>query len=420
MTRNMPKPRAMVYSANLDGHRQVFCDVFTDIFLELGYQVLLVVGLGGDVVQNPWKYIQHYRGHPDVVILDPWRLSSARTEGRLPVGDLVRLQMDHAVQVSLFCCGDELRDELKSIADGQAPRLHGHNIGVFNGTDHWVGIESLLAPGLSLRQRLRAVRDRIGPLNRERRFYEQDLAAKGVLDAILVQDERVAEAKGYPFIWLPDIFRPFAWQEDGEAEAEYAEVVPAYERFLRCQQNRHILLYFSIARRYKGYDTLLKLAEQDEETCFVHCGFDDGKDHFDVDVQSIREKLRAQGRFFEVGRQVWGWRTVDAFFDSTQRLVSTTRVYGSSGTILQAWDRGKPVLLPDRGLLRHRTRKYGLGKVYHPGSAADLLLRWLQFKRESSARYASSLAVYMQNYRRERVVDAVLSAVRHVRTGVRG
>jgi hypothetical protein len=399
----------MIYSADLRGHRQLYCDVFTDIFLYLGYDVLLVIGLEGDPYATKWRHIRRYLDHPNVTILDISQIS-ARRANRLSIDEICHLQIDQAIAATLFACGDELKNEFAAISNGLAPALKGWNIGIFGWTDRWTAMESVFAPGIRLRERLSRARDRIGPLNSDKRFFEK-LENKKVLDAILVKDERVAETRGQPFIWLPDIYRPFNWDEDQEMEAEYAQVVPAYQRFLAQQKGREILLYFGTAAEYKGYDILLRLAVEDNSTCFVHCGSNESMDRLDNDINAMRTTLTAQGRFFETRHRLESQKCIRVFFDSIQRFVSTHRVYVSSGTILQALESRKPVLVPNRGILRYRTIHHSTGRVYNPGSFRNLLSQWLQFKNEPADNYLEKIDAYMQSFAYEKLVEAVSRAL---------
>jgi hypothetical protein len=324
----------MLYTADLAGHRQLYCDVLAGIFLELGYEVLIVAGLSGGGPSRRWRHIERYQGHPNVTLVDSMKIS-LRGDASLSVEEIVRVQKDRGVAASLFICGDEMRPHFAAIAEGRAPRLQGWNVAEFNWTERWAGMESVFAPGMSLRNRLGRVRDRLGPLNPHWRFFEHVLRKKRVVDAVLVPDERVASEKGYPFIRTPGIYQPFTPFENEETEAEAASVIPAYERFLAEQRGRYVLLYFGAAALYKGYDILLRLALADPTTCFVHCG-DSGNDYAnDAHVAGMRRELLHQGRLFETGRRLEGRRSINAFFASIKAFVSSHRIYISSATVLQ-------------------------------------------------------------------------------------
>lgn len=401
----MTKPVAMLYTAGLDGHRQLYCDVLAHIFLELGYAVL-IVGRVTDQRVHQWQHIERYRHYPDVTILDTG-VSSLYGGKHLKVQEIVQIQTQYSVETSVFICGDELRSEFLAIGKSVAPRLVGWNMAIFGWTERWSAMGPIGEPGLSLRQRVSRLRDRVGPLNPHKRFFEDILKKRHVLDVVLVKDERVAEQHGFPFVWFPDIYRPFNWQEDEETATEYCRIIPLYQHFLRQQTSREVLLYFGTAAIYKGYKTLLRLALADRSTCFVHCGAMGDDYAADSEVLQAKAALSEQGRIFETPGRVESQRAVRFFFESTRRFVSTHTIFISSGTMLQALDTGKPVLMPDSGLLRYRTLQYGLGRVYNPARFRDLLSQWNEFRNDTPAQYADNISKYMENYSRDNLLNTI-------------
>jgi hypothetical protein len=239
----MPEATAMIYSARLGGHRQLHCDAFTDLFLELGYSVIMAVGLGDHLSLERWEHIEKYRMNQKIIIVDTKALSPD-FNGNLTVEDLVRLQATYNVNVTLFPCGDEYRNEFIDIYNGNSSRLLGWNIGIFGWTQDWCPIESPFDPGLSISERLRASKRFLVKIdNPDRYFFEDILAGRKVLDKILVKDERVAEIVGDPFNWFPDIYRPFEWENNTNTDQEYQQLILPYQKFLQHQIGREILFF---------------------------------------------------------------------------------------------------------------------------------------------------------------------------------
>ena len=389
------RPRVLIYSSQLAGHRQLFCDVFVDVFLEFGYAVILAVGLSNGA--NRWRHIERHRSNPYVEIIDTQLLSTTK-DGKLSVEQIVQIQSEQSVRVTLFPCGDELVHELTAIGNGDAPRLKGSNIGIFGVTEAWFPGEPIFRRGMTLWERIAVTRKMVPGQNTVATFFERVLLSKQVLDVVLVKDERVAEAKGSPFFWFPDIYRPLSWNEDATDSAEYDEIVPAYEVFLKDHSGMEPLLYFGVGARYKGYDTLLRLALEDEATCFIMCGTPIKTEPFIHDVNAMKQRLIEQGRFFDTKRQLDSWRAVDFFFSSIHRFVSTHKIYLSSGTMIQALEAGKPVLVPNRGLLRYRTVSNGVGQVYTPTRFEDLVAAWHEFKQEPTSNYSENIRNFMKRF----------------------
>jgi glycosyltransferase involved in cell wall biosynthesis len=79
---------------------------------------------------------------------------------------------------------------------------------------------------------------------------------------------------------------------------------------------------------------------------------------------------------------------------------------------LQALAAGKPVLVPDRGVLSYRTVRHQIGRVYHPGRFADLQTQWGRLRAEPEDAYSARIATFMENFSRERLMDALVGALR--------
>jgi len=65
--------------------------------------------------------------------------------------------------------------------------------------------------------------------------------------------------------------------------------------------------------------------------------------------------------------------TADVFLRAARAVVLPYRHHdGSSGIMLQAAAAGRPVLVPDRGLMAWRTRRFGLGETFADGDLAGM------------------------------------------------
>lgn len=402
--------KALIYSNELSGHRQIYCDVLTDVLLQLGYHVILAVGLS-TCKQESWPHIQQYASNSNVSILDINLLSSS-SNYISKAHSLATLQQELDVDVTILACGDEMYHDLREIGRGNAPRIQGWSIGIFGITELWFPRDSIFAPGISFWERPNDISFRIREYISKSAFFDKTICLQRVLNSVLVRDERVAEHKGPPFYWFPDIFHPFNYVEDTIARQQYAEIVPLYKHFLEEQPGKEILLYFGSANSRKGYDILLELAMHDPDICFVHCGdFGSDLDKYSIDVKAARQRLREEHRYFETGCWLLSWDAVNVFWQSIQRFVLTHRVYWSSGTMLQALDAGKPILVPARGLVQFRTMNYGLGRIYKPCDFADLQRTWDAFKREPVSWYTPNISQYMKKYTRDSLITSIVQAL---------
>jgi hypothetical protein len=208
-----------------------------------------------------------------------------------------------------------------------------------------------------------------------RHFYEKITIQSGMLDEILVKDERLADWRGPPVHWMPEISRPIGVPESLEERAEFLRRRSEIENFLAFDRDREPVLYFGDAAYYKGYDLFLEFVASTPSTCAIHAGrsYDaQQKSYFRSDVEALRAQIKSENRLYEMNSYVHTQRLKEFLFDSIRLYITTHRLALSSSTVIQALERGKPVLVPDRGLLGYRVRKNNLGDVYSYEDLSDL------------------------------------------------
>ena len=94
--------------------------------------------------------------------------------------------------------------------------------------------------------------------------------------------------------------------------------------------------------------------------------------YFRCDVEALRAQLKNENRLYETNAYVHTQRLKELLFGSIRLYITTHRLALSSSTVIQALELGKPVLVPDRGLLGYRVRKNNLGDVYSYEDLSDL------------------------------------------------
>jgi glycosyltransferase involved in cell wall biosynthesis len=174
---------------------------------------------------------------------------------------------------------------------------------------------------------------------------------------------------------MPEISRPSSGLESPEEADEYIFRRGEIEGFLTSNQHRRPLLYFGDAAYYKGYDLFLEFVARTPSTCVIHAGrsYDaQQKSHFRYDVEILRAKLKKEKRLYETDAYVYSYRLKKFLFDSIRVYITTHRLALSSSTVIQALELGKPVLVPDRGLIGYRVKNNELGDVYRYEDLSDL------------------------------------------------
>jgi FkbM family methyltransferase len=174
---------------------------------------------------------------------------------------------------------------------------------------------------------------------------------------------------------MPEISRPSAVAECPEESDEFLRRRSELDCFLACNQHREPVLYFGDAAYYKGYDLFLEFVAATPSACAIHAGrsYDaQQRSYFRYDVEGLRAQLTEENRLYETNAYVRSRRLKELLFGSIRLYITTHRLALSSSTVIQALELGKPVLVPDRGLLGYRVRKNNLGDVYKYESLSDL------------------------------------------------
>jgi glycosyltransferase involved in cell wall biosynthesis len=413
----------LVYSPFVFGHPQIYCQVFVRLLTSRGCRVTLLVGMERPEALAAWPDLDRLTDDPAVSI----RACPSGMRGRsLSSEELLEAQESAGADAILFIDGDLSKDEFTRIANGKAPRLRGPVVAIFARTapwypgEHFYSGERLDGGKLTLRGALGKMKRRL--LHRRdspRHFFEHVLLRRRAVDVLLVKDERITEKFGPPVVWLPEIYRAFDRPETEDEQMEFEQVAQVFSRFLEQQSGREVLLFFGRGAWYKGYDFFLELLRRDPAACGVHFGEEalhEPARPFAFDVDALRRGLLEQGRLFETRRYVHGQRLVELGFSAARRMVSTHRLTGSSGTVLQALELGKPVLVPAPGLLGHRVRTAALGRCYRYGDMDDLERRWREFRTEDPAAYAPAIRSFMDRFAPARVGEAVDRAFGMTRT----
>jgi len=358
--------------------------------------------------------IQPLASRPRVQLIDT-RKHSESGKPHLSAEELVALQTGLGIDTTLFIEADKSNAEFIRIAAGDAPRLCGRNLGIFANTAEWYPGEDsftgerrrILAP--TLRTTLGNVKRAIFRRNKSPRyFYEQTILRSRVLDEILVKDERLADWYGKPVYWMPEISRPAPSLETPDEAAEYLQRQRELKSFFAANPGREPVLYFGDAAFYKGYDLFLKFVADTPSTCAIHPGrsYDaEQRSLFQWDVDKLRCQLSAEGRLYETNTYIHSQRLKELFFGSVRLYLTTHRLALSSSTVIQALEQGRPVLVPDRGLLAHRVRANGIGAVYAYGDLADLAEKAGSLWSSDLTRFSDSTYACWQRFSDESIMD---------------
>lgn len=403
----MPVKKILLYSPDVIGHPRVYCRVIADALEGEPCELVIALGFSENASLEESPDLHPLVGRPGVQLVDT-RSFSRSGEPHLTAEELVDLQTRHATDVTLFIEADKSNTEFSRISAREAPPLKGRNLGIFANTAEWYPGEDSFT-GAPLRLRAPTLRATLGNIkravfNRRQRskyFFEKTILAAGVLDEVWVKDERLADWHGAPVYWMPEISRPATPAETPQEAAEFLLRQSELNAFLAANAGREPVLYFGDAAYYKGYDLFLEFIAANPGTCAIHPGrtYDAvQRSYFRGDVEALRAKLRAEGRLYETNAYVHTQRLKELFFNAIRVYITTHRLALSSSTMIQAAELGKPVLVPDRGLLGFRVRSNNLGDVYRYEDLDDLCQKAQSLLGSDLGRFAVPVAQFWNRF----------------------
>lgn len=398
-------PRVLIFSPALGGHRQVYCRVFADILHEAGCGVIVAGSFGALDATEGARFAEALRRRGPVELVD----TSALPRGGRDIGleALVRLVRERKAEITLFAEADDHRRLLsRQLLPGR--RIPGRRVGVFLRGTRYLHTGRVPDPWRTRLGRWR--RDGTTWASDPYVFHEHLLPRFGLLDAALCLDEVFVGTHDQPYQWLPDIFASFD-DEDWAVSAAERVWLERLAEFSARHRDSRVLVYYGTAQARRGYASLLRLAV-DLDACFVQCGVRPAIDDPTGDVARARESLARRSALFETGTYLPSYGVARGFLRAAPcSILPYRRHYVSSGVMLQALDAGRPVLVPDRGLMAWRTRRFGLGHTYAEASYDDLRREAERSLSESPAAYAARVGGFMELFGRDRVASAVRHAL---------
>ena len=406
--------KILLYSPDVVGHPRVYCRVIADALAGCNCELVLAMGFTEEVGLAHSPDIQPLVTRERVRVLDT-RQHSTSGKPHLSSEELVTLQRALGITTTLFIEADKSAAEFVRVATGAAPRLHGRNLGIFSNAAEWYPGEDSFT-GLPRRILAPTLRTTLGNIKRAvfqyrqspKYFYEKVILGARVLDEVLVKDERLADWRGPPVYWMPEISRAAPAPETAAETQEVQLREGELREFLAGNAGREPVLYFGDAAYYKGYDLFLQFVATTPSTCAIHPGrtYDaQQRGYFQYDVEALRIQLEKEGRLYETNDYVHLHRLKELYFRVVRLYITTHRLALSSSTVIQALELGKPVLVPNRGLLGHRVRANHLGGVYAYEDLVDLREKAEALWRTDPNRFAPAALAFWQRFSDQSIQD---------------
>lgn len=390
---------ALIYSPDLDGHRQVYAFVMANILQELGFNVIIAANMMQKTTNS--FYIKKLQEKKDIVFLN----TNNYEEGGLGIklSEFFLLQNQYKIDLTVFPEADNHLPLFISQIYRKHTKLRGRVVGIFMRPFYFYREKFFL-------DKLRFLKHFPSRWNKdEQLFYDFFLKHFSLLDVALSIDENFVSHLPH-FKWLPDVFQQLAELIEDDEKPEQRMWIDKLFEFKEKNVGKFPFFYFGTAQDRRGYDILLKLAEK-KDGCFIHCGLRNDDIAYENDVKKIRSTLGNEERLFETNAFIEDAQCIKYFFKSATHLILPYKnFYGSSGVMLQALQFGIPVLTTDTGIMGFRTSKNNLGHTYHDLNFDSLEVAFDGFSNVNTKSFEKSINYYMNFQSTEQLKKVLINS----------
>jgi len=408
----------MIYSPELEGHRQIYCANLIHYFIHKGCKVFLVTagfyrGSWTEVANNP--YLCEYFNSRNVQIVNLVHFYDKEVL-RNQMQVVVDLQIKYDIELTLFAFADQLWVELANLILPWSRKLRGKNYGIFFLLSNFIYKEindysekSLFRQGLKgLRSQIDYIKSRVSKVHKIL-FTNVILKYFRVLDGSLFLDEYfVTKMNCERFHYLPDMSKSLQNIRGLSSSKNFIVFKRDYSEFLELHKNKDIILCFGIESDRHGVNYLLRLVDQHPDLVYVHLGETTGKIKNRKEFNALKNRLIQQGRVFEIDRWVDDQMIIDLFFESIKYLLLPYKNhYGSSGMMLEALSYGKPVLVPNIGLMSRRVVDNQLGRTFKHLSYSSFCDEFHILRTEYHIYHKRTEEYYHHEFSKDRIIEAL-------------
>lgn len=215
---------------------------------------------------------------------------------------------------------------------------------------------------------------------------------------VITTDERLSNPSGDELHYIPELGTSH-WECSSEEQAMdpmSARILGEVKQFCSEHADKRVICMLGDLESRKGYDLILQLCASEKDTVCVRVGRT--KPTYRTTWESIdaKECLIQERRIYEFDSYVPSWDLFKSLM-SLQRVVILPyrEFYRTSGVFIDALVSGKPVIVPETGLMGWRTREYSLGAVFK-GDSLVSLREALQTCTDSLDDYSANAHQYAQ------------------------
>lgn len=410
---NLTRPHVLLFSPDLEGHREVYCRVVARLLRELSCDVSVAGRLDPRrPLRETYPQLYETTRESGVTVYDVGadpaegpRIDLDRLGARaglIGADVVILMEADACLQVPAQRAVS-LRGKGGRGGDRDRPRL----VGVFVRSTNYLYEPSRGGTLRTARELSRCLAR--GSVDREV-FHRLMVPSGRALDGALCLDERFVALRNGRHHWLPDIFA--GPDLEPGAEDEHDTWRRRLDDMLAARPERPVVVYTGWADPRRGYPDLLRLAVE-VGGVFLHCGDSLPADDPEAgETAVLRRRLADAGCLMETGSYYRSAATAAEFLRRAPCVVLPYRRHlGSSGAMLQALAAGRPVVVPEEGLMAWRVRCHGLGVTYPPGDVATMRRCYQRLAADGCGPYREAIAAYMSAYSDRQRSAALRAAV---------
>ncbi len=353
--------KILIYSPHMGGHRQVYCNVITNWALDSGMEVLLYIGNDWCNNEKPSgkisPYIEMYKNNPSVSII---KCDLYKNNRNISLTNLAQNPFSVSDSRHLIDLENKLNPDLVFVIAGDEFNHSPYSIlknlvGVKKHSSKWIVIfiSHYCYPSDNwLKRNILKI-----ALKQKVKYFDMTYW----LDENFVNDIAIKNS-----FWLPDISKSFNYDENNTDE-ETESLCSQIDDFLSNKKGKEVLLFFGSEFNRKGFDFLLELAVSDKQFVIIRAG-DISENERSPHYADKMIKLENNRQLLNIPRFIKSPVVIEKLFNETNFIPLPYRNhYSSSGIMLQAMEFGKPVIVPDVGLMGRRVTQNNIGITYKHG-----------------------------------------------------
>ncbi|MCP5047679.1 MAG: DUF115 domain-containing protein, partial [bacterium] len=418
--------KAMVYCADIAGHRHLYSAYAIRFFLEQGYDVSFCyagkvsrIRPSGKMEYIPGEslYLDIFNDQKRLETRDICRrLNSAPNESEV----IHDLQAEIKPDLTFFIDGDSLKWIFWKQVLPWRPRLAGRNYCIIclsefiyyprkNKLTPLVELAGLVKRLFSNRLDLVAARYFVEKFPLLNKFFFRCLCRYKLVNKAFCLDAGLVETfNNQRLIFLPELVTGnLEVKVDKQKAAFNKKTKRQYSDFLGKHKDKYVLLMFGDLEPRKGYDLLLRLAAHEPDCVCVRFGRT--KQNYSPTWNAIvaKEQLVLEGRIFELDLYQDSPEFTDFIFSTVSFMVLPYKqYYRSSAVMIDVLRRGLPVLTHHRGVMARLIKKYGVGAIFKEGSFQNLPKAFSDFKKNYNS-YAANIKKFNSDFSKESCDDAL-------------